>query len=48
MEKRCTRFLRSVYAKRVGNQRNIKVVLKDESQKINEVVVVGYGHANDH
>ena len=29
---------------RVGNQRNIKVVLKDESQKINEVVVVGYGH----
>lgn len=29
---------------RVGSQRNIKVVLKDESQKINEVVVVGYGH----
>ena len=29
---------------RVGNQRNIKVVLKDESQSINEVVVVGYGH----
>ena len=29
---------------RVDNQRNIKVVLKDESQKINEVVVVGYGH----
>ena len=29
---------------RVGGQRNLKVVLKDESQKINEVVVVGYGH----
>ncbi len=26
---------------RVGNQRNIKVVLKDESQKINEVVACG-------
>lgn len=29
---------------RVGNQRNINVVLKDESQSIAEVVVVGYGH----
>lgn len=29
---------------RVGSQRNINVVLKDESQSIAEVVVVGYGH----
>lgn len=29
---------------RVGNQRNIKVVLKDENKSLGEVVVVGYGH----
>lgn len=29
---------------KVGSQRNIKVVLKDENKSLNEVVVVGYGH----
>lgn len=29
---------------RVGNQRNVKVVLKDENKSLGEVVVVGYGH----
>ena len=29
---------------RVGNQRHVKVVLKDENKSLGEVVVVGYGH----